>query len=180
MISATLRLVPADPKWSDQFAEVAAAVRSALGAAIEDIQHVGSTAVPGLVSKPVIDLAVSVRSEPDADACVAPLQALGYKFRGPHGDDPRRRYYVRDADGIRVAQLHLYILPAVAWTELLVFRDALRADPHLAAAYAAEKQRVAQLVGWDKAAYSVQKGPFIRQTLDRLQAVARSASARAV
>ena len=95
---------------------------------------VGSTAVPGLVSKPVIDLAVSVRSEPDADACVAPLQALDYRIRGSLGDDPGRRYYVRDAEGIRVAQLHVYILVAVAWSELLEFRNALRADPDLPAA----------------------------------------------
>jgi len=163
-----LRLVPPDPGWPDFYAHEADAIRAALGAHLADLQHVGSTAVPGLLSKPVIDIAGAVRSEQAAVECIAPLQALGYEFRGPHGDDPRRRYYVRDSMGVRVVQLHLYILPAVAWEEQLSFRDALRADPALVAAYAAEKLRVAEQVGWDKALYSEQKGPFIRQALDRL------------
>jgi GrpB-like predicted nucleotidyltransferase (UPF0157 family) len=157
-----LRLVPPDPAWLEVYAREAAALRSALGARIVDLQHVGSTAVPGLVSKPVIDIAMAVNSAETAHDCSAPLEALGYWFRGPHGDDPRRRYYVREVDGVRVRQLHLYILPAVAWNEVLAFRDALRADGELVVAYAKEKQRVAALVGWDNAWYSVEKGPFIR------------------
>jgi len=164
---SSLRLVPADPAWADAYRRLADAVHGSLGATITDVQHVGSTAVPGLLSKPVIDLAVAVPSEQAADACVAPLETLGYRHRGPHGDDARRRYYVRDVAGVRVAQLHLYILPAVAWDEHLAFRDALRADDRLAAAYAVEKLRVARLVAWDKSAYSELKGPFIRRVLDR-------------
>lgn len=106
----------------------ATSIRASLGAAILDVQHVGSTAVPGLISKPVIDIALAVASEREAEACIAPLTALGYRYRGPHGDDPRRRHFVRDERGLRVTQLHLYILPAAAWQEKLDFRDALRAD----------------------------------------------------
>ncbi len=134
------------------------------------IEHVGSTAVPGLIAKSVIDIAIAVVDEPDADACIAPLQGLGYAYRGPNGDDPRRRYYVQDVGGLRRTQVHLYILPAPAWTAKLRFRDALRSDPALAHAYAAEKRRVAAAVGWDKGAYSVAKGPFIQAVLDRLGA----------
>lgn len=170
-MSRKLRLVPPDPTWPDAYAREAAALRPALGTRIVDVQHIGSTAVPRLVSKPVIDIAVAVHSAEDAHDCTAPLEALGYEFRGPHGDDPRRRYYVRDVDGVRVCQLHLYILPAVAWNELLAFRDALRADSGLVAAYAKEKERVAAQVGWDKTRYSVEKGPFIREVLARISTV---------
>ena len=163
-----LRLVDYDPAWPARFTAEAARVARAIGAHARAIEHVGSTAVPGLAGKPVLDLAVAVESEAAADACVGPLEALGYEYRGPHGDDPRRRYYVRDVAAERVAQLHLYILPAPAWDEHLAFRDALRADPALAAAYAAEKRRVAEAVAWDKSAYSLAKGPFIRRVLDRL------------
>lgn len=163
-----LRLVAPNSEWPDAFAREAAALRPALAGHIVDLQHVGSTAVPGLLSKPVIDIAVAVRSEQAAADCIAPLESLGYAYRGPHGDDPTRRYFVRDADGVRVVQLHLYILPAVAWDEKLLFRDALRSDRALREAYAAEKQRVAAQVGWNKAAYAVEKGPFIRRILDRL------------
>jgi GrpB-like predicted nucleotidyltransferase (UPF0157 family) len=169
-----LRLVASDPAWPARFAAEAERIRAAIGAHTVAIEHVGSTSVPGLVAKPVLDIAIAVRTDADADASIAPLQALGYEYRGPHGDDPRRRYYVRDVDGRRFAHIHLYVLPAPAWDEKLAFRDALRADPALVAAYAAEKRRVADAVGWDKAAYSLAKGPFVEAVLARLRAATRA------
>jgi GrpB-like predicted nucleotidyltransferase (UPF0157 family) len=173
----TLRLVPWDPEWPARFAAEAARVRDALGALAHAVEHVGSTAVPGLAGKPVLDLGLAVLDGAAADACVAPLVALGYAYRGPYGEDPRRRYYVRDARGVRVAQIHLYVLPAAAWDEKLAFRDALRADPALREAYAAEKRRVADAVAWDKGAYSVAKGPFVERVLAELRAAGRLAPA---
>ncbi|WP_309669140.1 GrpB family protein [Gemmatimonas sp.] len=168
-MQATLLLGPYDPAWPLRFAAEAARLHPALGAAARAIEHVGSTAVPGLDGKPVLDIAIAVANDVDADACIAPMQALGYEYRGPYGDDPRRRYYVRDDDaGVRVVHVHLYVLPATAWQQKLAFRDALRADPALAAAYATEKYRVAESVGWDKAAYSLAKGPFVQRVLATL------------
>ncbi len=161
----TLRLVDYDPDWPQRFEAEATQITQRLGRLSLRIDHVGSTAVPGLLSKPVIDIAVAVRSEVDAGACVEPLVAIGYRYRGQNGDDPRRRYYVRDQNGQRVVQIHLYILPAQAWEKLLAFRDALRARPDLAAAYAAEKLRVAEAVAWNKFEYSLAKGPFIENLL---------------
>lgn len=169
-MARTLRLVPYDPAWPARFAAEAARLRAALGGAASAVEHVGSTAVPGLAGKPVLDVAIAVRDEAAADACVAPMEGLGYAYRGPHGPDPRRRYYVRDAGGARAAQIHLYVLPAAAWAEQLAFRDALRADPALAAAYAAEKYRVADAVRWDKGEYSLAKGPFVERALAALRA----------
>lgn len=166
----TLRLVDHDPAWAARFAAEAGRIRDALGARAVATEHVGSTAVPGLPGKPVLDIGIAVASEGDADACIAPLEALGYEHRGPYGDDPRRRYYVRDDEGSRVGQIHLYILPAHAWDEKLAFRDALRADPALARAYTEEKWRVADSVGWDKAAYAVAKGAFVEAVVARLRA----------
>jgi GrpB-like predicted nucleotidyltransferase (UPF0157 family) len=165
----TLRLAAYDPAWAERFAAEAARLRAALGDSASAVEHVGSTAVPGLASKPVIDVGIAVADEAAADACIAPLAALGYEYRGPHGDDPRRRYYAKDVDGARAVQIHLYILPAPAWDEKLAFRDALRADATLAAAYAAEKYRVAAEVGWDKAAYTLAKAPFVQGTLAALR-----------
>ena len=171
-----LRLVPYDPAWPARFAAEAERVGEALGEHARAIEHVGSTAVPGLGGKPVLDLAVAVASEGTADACVGPLEALGYEYRGPYGEDPRRRYYVRDDDGVRVAQIHLYVLPAAAWHEHLAFRDALRANPALAAAYLAEKWRVAAEVGWNKGAYAVSKGAFVERVLAGLRAAGSKGS----
>lgn len=135
------------------------------------IEHVGSTAIPGMIGKPVLDIAIAVADEAAADACVSPMQSLGYEYRGPYGDDPRRRYYVLATGAQRTVHVHLYILPARAWDEKLAFRDALRADAALAAAYAQEKRRVADAVAWDKAAYSEAKGPFIASVLRRIAGV---------
>ncbi|QJR37259.1 GrpB family protein [Gemmatimonas groenlandica] len=168
-MNATLRLGPYDSEWPVRFAAEAARLRPALGAAAQAIEHVGSTAVPGLDGKPVLDIAIAVANDADADACITPMQTLGYDYRGPYGDDPRRRYYVRDDDaGVRLVHVHLYVLPATAWQRKLAFRDALRADPALAAAYAAEKYRVAEAVQWDKEAYSIAKGPFVQRVLATL------------
>lgn len=181
-MALTLRLVTHDGTWQARFEAEAARLQAALsgaataplGAGPLRIEHVGSTAVPGLTGKPVLDVAVAVPSEAVADACIAPLDELGYEYRGPHGDDPRRRYYVRDVSGVRAVQLHIYVLPARAWDEKLAFRDALRADPSLASAYAAEKFRVADAVGWDKSAYALAKGAFIQRVLAALEAQDRS------
>ena len=169
-MGGALSLVEYDPAWPARFAAEARRVGDTLAERARAIEHVGSTAVPGLLGKPVLDLAVAVDDEAAAEGCVAPLAALGYEHRGAYGDDPRRRYFVRNAGGRRVAQIHLYILPARAWGELLLFRDALRADAGLAAAYAAEKRRVAEAVGWDKRAYSAAKGPFVEGALARVRA----------
>ena len=173
MKGGNLRLGEYDAGWPGRFATEAGRVRPALGSRALAVEHVGSTSVPGLGGKPVLDLAVAVASEADADACVAPLEALGYEYRGTYGPDPRRRYYVLSQSGERVAHLHLYILPAAGWDEMLAFRDSLRADPELTAAYFAEKHRVAAEVAWDKGAYSVTKGRFVERVLAGLRAAGR-------
>lgn len=175
-MTGTLRLVPYDPTYLALFEAESERLRTALGGALMAVEHVGSTAVPGLAGKPVLDVGIAVASEADADGCIQSLENLGYEYRGPHGDDPRRRYYVRDVNGVRMAQIHLYILPANAWDEKLAFRNALRADPALAAAYSAEKHRVAEAVGWDKSAYALAKGPFVERVLSALRDCLRSTS----
>jgi GrpB-like predicted nucleotidyltransferase (UPF0157 family) len=165
MTSKRLELVPYDPAWRARFEAEAARLRAAIGAHTLGVEHIGSTSVVGMLAKPVIDVAVAVASEADADACVTPLTALGYEYRGTHGDDPSRRYYVLDREGRREVQLHLWILPTPAWARHLGFRDLLRARPDVAEAYAREKRRVADAVAWDKTAYADAKGPFVQRVL---------------
>lgn len=134
-------------------------------------EHVGSTAVPGLAGKPVLDVAVAVASDVAAEASIVPMAGLGYTYRGANGADPLRRYFVLDVARRRTVQVHLYVLPAAAWDAKLAFRDALREDAALASACAAEKYRVADAVGWDKAAYALTKAAFVERALAALQPV---------
>jgi GrpB-like predicted nucleotidyltransferase (UPF0157 family) len=165
MSNKPLKLVAYDPAWPADFAAEAARINDALDARALRVEHIGSTSVPGLLAKPIIDIAVAVASAEVAEQCVAPLGALGYESRGMHGDDPARRYFVLDRDGRRRVQIHMWILPAAGWDRHLRFRDLLRARPDLADAYAREKLRVADAVGWDKMAYSEAKSPFIEALL---------------
>jgi GrpB-like predicted nucleotidyltransferase (UPF0157 family) len=179
----SLDLVAWTPEYLDRFAalrdEAVAVLRPAVGSALLAIEHIGSTSVPGLGGKPVVDVGLALDGDRWFDALVGPLARLGWRHRGMHGDDPRRRYFVQDgADGRRLAQLHAYAVPAPAWEHHLVFRDALRADPALTAAYWAEKQRAAAVTRWDKAAYSLEKGAWIVAQLDRIAATAPRPPAR--
>jgi GrpB-like predicted nucleotidyltransferase (UPF0157 family) len=169
----SLDLVDWTPEYLDRFGalrdEVAGALRGAVGAGGLAIEHIGSTSVPGLGGKPVVDVGLALDGDRWFGAIVVPLERLGWRYRGMNGDDPLRRYFVRDgADGRRAAQLHAYALPAPAWDRHLAFRDALRADPVLAAAYWAEKQRAAAATRWDKTAYALEKSAWIVAQLDRL------------
>ncbi len=160
-----LVLAEHDPAWADAFAAEAVRIGAALGPLALAVEHVGSTAVPGLLAKPVVDVALAVRSTADAAAAVGPMEALGYEHRGPHGDDPARRYFVLDRGGRRMFQVHLWIVPTAGWDGHLAFRDLLRARPDLVGVYAAEKRRVADAVGWDKTAYAHAKEAVVEAML---------------
>ena len=156
-----LQLCPHDHEWLETFEAERERITTALGSRLLHIEHVGSTSVPGLLAKPVVDIALAVESATEADFCIEPLQAFGYEYRGLHGDDERRRYYVLDRGGRRMVQIHLWILPAAGWDRMLRFREVLRANGAVREEYAREKLRIAKMVDWDKVAYSLAKGQFI-------------------
>ncbi len=135
-----IEVVPYDPKWPARFRDISVTLASALeGVAVEAIEHVGSTSVPGLAAKPVIDVDVVVQRDALDDAIRA-LERVGYTHRGDLGipdrhslaepDGPRRNVYVT-VDGSLALHNHLAV------------RDALRADAQLRAAYADLKARLA-------------------------------------
>jgi GrpB-like predicted nucleotidyltransferase (UPF0157 family) len=154
-----------DPDWPAQFAALAAPIRAAvddLGAVVE---HVGSTAVPGLAAKPVIDLDVVVWSADVVPAAIARLQALGYAHAGDLGITGREAFdWPPD-----VARHHLYLVVAgsTPHRDHVDFRDALLADPVAAAEYAALKRRLAAEHRNDRDAYVVGKTTFVRGVLAR-------------
>lgn len=154
-----IRIAPYDPEWP----RVYAAERQRLAAAVSrlflDIQHVGSTAVPGLAAKPIIDIAAAVRDFDEAAACVAPIVALGYTYHGENGI-ARRHYFVGGSPTL----FHLHVLEArgLDWHEHLLFRDYLCDHPEAVAEYARLKRDLAQRYAGDRAGYTDAKAPFIR------------------
>ncbi len=164
-----VRIVPYDPAWPSRFEAEAARIRGALGPIAIRVEHVGSTAVPGLAAKPMIDVQVSVRSFEPIDAYRVPLEGLGYAYRPD--DEPDHRFFgLDDGNGERIVNLHTCEAGGDWERRHLTFRDALRADRDLRSRYEAEKRRVAALHPDDTLAYADAKTPWIRAEERRLAA----------
>jgi GrpB-like predicted nucleotidyltransferase (UPF0157 family) len=154
-------LAPHDPQWSVRAAALIAALQAAAPGVFLALHHIGSTAVPGLSAKPVIDLLGEVESLAGIEAvrsALAGLAGLGYRWRGENGVAGRRYFTLDDPEsGVRAVHLHVYAAgdPALAWH--LAFRDRLRAEPATAAAYEGEKARCAALHPDDSGAYAACK-----------------------
>jgi len=158
-------LRPYDPRWLDLFQEMRDELLATLGSDILEIHHVGSTAVPGLCAKPILDVLVLVPDFEDAPRLVPELRALDYEFR-PQEEIPDRHYFRRPPGGdLRTHHLSLAVPESRHARVTLAFRDALRDDPALATAYADLKQELAQAFPFDRPAYLEGKSAFVRDVL---------------
>jgi GrpB-like predicted nucleotidyltransferase (UPF0157 family) len=153
-----------DPGWSGAFTREAERIRPAFGALLVALHHIGSTAVPGLRAKPVIDILAVVANVHALDSRSSEFEALGYEVMGEFGL-PGRRYFRRDDPrGVRTQQVHAYAQESAGEIERhLNFRDYLREHPETARAYAKLKQSLADRCDDDMGAYSDGKTAFIRQ-----------------
>lgn len=141
-----------------------AELTAALPAWILSIDHVGSTSVPGLGAKPIIDISVAVPDLRESLAVIPTLEGLGFRYRGDD-DLPDRHYLPRTVAGLR--RHHLSLAEPDSWhrRNSLTFRDALRRDPQLARRYGELKRRLAGSVGADRPAYLNGKTEFILNVL---------------
>lgn len=152
-----------DPFWPSLFAEERARVLGAAGRWIEEVEHIGSTAVPGLDAKPVVDLMAGLGSMHDADACVGPLVGLGYSYWA-EGAEPHHRLFVRFVDSemsARTHNLHLVEAGGRYWRERLLLRE----HPETAAEYARLKRGLAERHRDDREAYTAAKAGFVSGVL---------------
>jgi GrpB-like predicted nucleotidyltransferase (UPF0157 family) len=161
-----VRLHPYDPAWPLAFAAERSRLLSLLPCTFVEIEHFGSTAVPGLVAKPVIDLLAGVRSMAAAAAVTQPLLAAAYVTSAEFNESlSERHWFMRWANGHRTHHLHVVVHGGAVWRERPGFRDALRSSPSLAIRYSALKQRLAAEFGTDREAYTDAKAEFVRSSL---------------
>jgi GrpB-like predicted nucleotidyltransferase (UPF0157 family)/predicted kinase len=161
-IHEQVELVPYDPSWAIAYQQERAQIAAAVGDLAVAVPHIGSTAVPGLEAKPVIDIMVVVRQLEDAAACIAPLQGLGYTFIDyPQNVD--RRFFRKGLP--RTHHLHIVAVGSQTLADHIDFRDALRADPALRQAYQDLKRALSEQFRNDRATYSEKKGAFVAETL---------------
>lgn len=165
-IHEEVKLCPCDPAWPQAYVTERDRLLSVLPGVFIDVQHIGSTAVPGLVAKPIIDILAGVASMAVAESVMAPLCASGYttsaEFNQTLSD---RKWLMRWAEGRRTHHLHVVVHGGQAWHERLRFRDALRVSVDLAARYAELKADAARRHPVDREAYTEAKTEFIRRVL---------------
>jgi GrpB-like predicted nucleotidyltransferase (UPF0157 family) len=155
-------IVEADPAWPERYEAERARLAAALVGHEHALEHCGSTSVPGLAAKPVIDVLLGVHEWPMAPATIAAVVGVGYEHRGD-GGVPGREYFRRGVP--RAYQVHACRHGGVFWRAHLAFRDRLRADRALAQEYEALKRALALRFPNDRLAYTDAKAPFIRRVL---------------
>jgi putative glutamine amidotransferase len=155
-------LAEPDPSWATMFEDEAERIRAALGPVAVRVDHVGSTSVPGLAAKPVIDIQVSVDTMVPRARYVEPLVGLGYEFV-VDPIDTEHEYLRRETDDVRTHQIHVCAAGSEWERRHLAFRDHLRAHPDDAAAYADLKRRLAAEHPNDVMTYVDGKTSFIRE-----------------
>ena len=158
-----IEVVAHDPAWTTRFAELGRDLRAGLGDVALRIDHIGSTSVPGLAAKPIIDIQISVAAFEPLAAFKDPLERLGYVYRA---DNPERtKRYFREPPGH--PRTHVHVRRAGSFSEqwALLFRDYLRAHAEVAAEYAALKRQLAARFRDDRRAYLDAKGPFLWEVM---------------
>ncbi len=164
-----IEIVDYDPNWPTAFEAEAERLANVLGPWLVEIAHVGSTAVPGLAAKPVIDIQVGVTSLEQDGRIVAAVAACGYEYVPDFEDQfPERRYFRRGQDGHRTHQVHLVERTNAEWWDRHVrFRDWLRSHPEDRDAYAELKRALAVAHRDDRVAYTDAKTHFINAVINR-------------
>lgn len=162
----TVTLVEYRPAWPEDFRHAAAELRAVFTGRAVAVEHIGSTAVPGLCAKPVVDIMLGVPALSEVEARAAGITALGYLYRPEYEVAlPERRYFVRaEGHGPRL-HLHAVVEDGPLWRRHIAFRDALRRDPALARRYRELKRRLATVHANDRLAYTNAKGGFIARVL---------------
>jgi GrpB-like predicted nucleotidyltransferase (UPF0157 family)/aminoglycoside phosphotransferase (APT) family kinase protein len=160
-----VRLVPYQPAWVELFQQEAGQLRAALGENVVGVEHVGSTSIPGVDAKPILDIVVAVRDMSEVGAFEQALTPLGYIHK-PENDRPDPLYFVKRLPDDRSTH-HLFVtkVGTECWVTTVVFRDYLREHPEAREEYRTLKLGLAQRHPTDRAAYQERKGALIEHIL---------------
>ena len=159
---APVHLVPYDPSWPARFHEERAVLERALAAwLVGPIEHIGSTAVPGMIAKPVIDILAPVETLEASRPAIAAAIEAGYAYFAYRPDI--MHWLCKPSAAFRTHHLHLVPLASSLWAERIAFRDCLRATPAIASEYAELKKRLARKFEFDREGYTDAKAPFVQR-----------------
>ena len=160
----TVELVPHRVAWAEMARTEAARLKQTLGDNLVTVHHVGSTAIPNIMAKPIVDLMPYVRDLAALDAKEDAIRALGYKWHGEFGLEGRRFCSLADPQtGKRTFQLHCFTPDTPHGARMLAFRDYLRTHPFVAKEYEMEKIRAAAAAPHDTTVYNAEKNDWIKR-----------------
>ena len=169
-MSRVIEVVDYDSGWIAAFEEEAAILTVVFGQRVIDVHHIGSTAVPGLDAKPIIDILVVLDHTDDINSFDRAMEDIGYRVRGECLDatipgTPGRFYFTKETNGVRSHHVHVYAKGHWEIRDKLALRDYLRAHSDEATAYGELKRRIAALHRFDNIGYMQAKDGFVKSTL---------------
>jgi GrpB-like predicted nucleotidyltransferase (UPF0157 family) len=157
---------PYSADWPKYFSVLHDELLSVFMPTVVAVEHIGSTAVPGLAAKPVIDVLLGANSLAEIEAKIKPLSELGYLYVPKYEREiPMRRYFVKSSATALRVHMHAVETGSRLWREHLAFRDALRGNSTLRNQYQSLKLQLAQAFADDKSSYTAAKHPFIQSVL---------------
>ncbi|UYZ20653.1 GrpB family protein [Mesobacillus jeotgali] len=163
MTRRRVEVVPYNPEWKTLFEKEKQVLESIFEPAKIEIHHIGSTSVPGLSAKPIIDIMLAADSLERVEKATPAIEAAGYEAKGENGIPGRRYFQKHDENGIRKVHLHSFEKGSHQLYRHLVFRDYLRAHPSEASRYAEVKEAAAQKYEYDIESYIAEKSPIVKE-----------------
>lgn len=167
----TVKLLPHHKKWKLLFEKEKKLFEKKLGDLVIDIQHIGSTSIPGIPAKPIIDISMGVRVMKDARRLIKPLKELGYELRREFGGPNIQILFVKGSESKRTHYLHVMKYNGALWKNDLLFRDYLRKYPVRAKEYAELKRKLVGKHVKDRGTYTKSKAKFILETINKARKV---------
>jgi GrpB-like predicted nucleotidyltransferase (UPF0157 family) len=167
--SGRVKLAEYNDGWPGMFEEEKGLLESALrDIGVADMQHVGSTSVPGMKSKPVIDIAVGVKRLSDGKRCIEPLEGIGYEYRGDAGV-PGRHFFTKGTGESRTHHVNVEPVSGGLWKNHILLRDYLRKNPGARREYQELKEGLEKKYPEERNKYTAEKDSFIGKMLGRVK-----------
>ncbi len=169
MVTRKIEVVPYNPEWTSLFAQEATRLRDLFADNLIAIHHIGSTAVPGMPAKPIVDILIEVKDIDRMDVLQHEMEQLGYLPKGEFGI-PGRRFFINGDEIHRTHHIHVFGNGHPRIADHLAFRDFLIAHPNEASTYAQLKQNLAKEFPDDIEGYMSGKHGFIKDIISRIEA----------
>ena len=163
-MTEAVHIVEYSPNWPTLYEQEKKLIVGVLGHAITDIQHIGSTAVPGLGAKPIIDILVAAHKRGPVEEYSGRLRPIGYRHQS-HEDDAKRLFFQKGTP--RTHHLHIVEYDSWEYRRHILFRDCLRTHPETAQRYEKLKRELAIKFASDREDYTESKSEFIESVVDR-------------